>query len=181
MKSFTVHQPPSPPAERIDRAEALVFVKDGFSLIAFLIAPIWMLMNRLWLALFIYLVVFAALRLVLLAVGAPEPMANAVMFGLNLIVAFEADSIRRWTLERKGFVLVGTVTGDTYDVCQRRFFENWLPTVPAVEAAEFAGGFGASAPADPYHATVTTPQQSNLGPVVEPGKKRGLFGGWKSN
>jgi hypothetical protein len=179
VKSYTVHQPPSPPAERIDRAEALVFVKDGFSLFAFLIAPVWMLVNRMWLVLFIYVVLFAALRMILMAFGAPEPIANAVFFGLNLLVAFEADSLRRWTLERRGFVLIGTVTGDSYDVCQRRFFESWLPTVPAVEATEFAGGLGAPL-SDPYRAAVATPQSSNLGTVVEPKPKRGLFGGWRS-
>lgn len=186
MKSYTVHQPPSPPAEKIDRAEALVFVKDGFSVLAFVIAPLWMLMNRMWLALFGYVVLFAALRLLLLAFGAPDQVANAVFLGLNLLVAFEADSLRRWSLERRGFNLIGTVTGDTYDICQRRFFESWLPTVPAVEATELAsglgsGGFGrASARPDPYAASFATPQASNLGPVVEPSRKRGLFGGWRS-
>ena len=43
MLTFTVHEPPNPPADRIDRAESLVFIKDGFSWIAALFAPLWLL------------------------------------------------------------------------------------------------------------------------------------------
>ena len=30
MRTYTVHEQPNPPADRIDRAEKLVFIKDGF-------------------------------------------------------------------------------------------------------------------------------------------------------
>lgn len=178
MKSFTVHLPPSPPAERLDRAESLVFVKDGFSLFALIVAPIWMLANRLWLVLFIYIVVFAALQLSFSAFGLTEQVTSLIFFGLNLLVAFEADTLRRWTLERRGYTLIGTVTGDSYDVCQRRFFETWLPTVPAFEAAEMAPSFQA----DPFAATSTVPSESNLGPVREPSPRRSsILSGWRSS
>ena len=39
MLTFTVHEPPNPPADRIERADKLVFVKDGFSWMAALFAP----------------------------------------------------------------------------------------------------------------------------------------------
>ena len=38
MLTFTVHEPPNPPADRVDRAESLVFIKDGFSWAAALLA-----------------------------------------------------------------------------------------------------------------------------------------------
>lgn len=176
MKSYTVHQPPAPPPERIDRAESLVFVKDGFSIIAFVVAPIWLLANRMWLVLFGYVVAFAALELVLSAFGASEAGRRAVMLGLNLLVGFEADSLRRWTLERKGWTLIGTVTGDNEAVCERRFLENWLPTVPTLEVATGGG----PRMADPFHEATRTPEASNLGVAVEAKAKRGLFGGWRS-
>ena len=31
MQTFTVHEPPNAPADRVDRAEGLLFIKDGFS------------------------------------------------------------------------------------------------------------------------------------------------------
>ena len=54
MLTFTVHEPPNPPADRIERADKLVFVKDGFSWMAALFAPLWMLVHRLWWALLGY-------------------------------------------------------------------------------------------------------------------------------
>ena len=37
------------PADRLDRAERLVFVKDGFSWLAACCPPLWLLANGLWL------------------------------------------------------------------------------------------------------------------------------------
>ena len=60
MIVFTVHEPPNPPADRIERAEQLEFVRDGFTLLAGLIPPLWMVLNRLWIALLVYLLAVAA-------------------------------------------------------------------------------------------------------------------------
>ena len=59
MLTFTVHEPPDPPADRIDRAEKLVFIKDGFSWIAAVFGPLWMIFHRLWWALLGFLLVLA--------------------------------------------------------------------------------------------------------------------------
>lgn len=153
-----------------------MFVKDGFSIFAFVAAPIWLLANRMWLVLFGYVVAFAALELIFSALGASEAGRRVVTLGLNLLVGFEADSLRRWTLERKGWALIGTVTGDNEAVCERRFIESWLPTVPTLDVA---GGAGPRM-ADPFYEATRTPEASNLGVAAEPKPKRGLFGGWRS-
>ncbi|MEO1265324.1 MAG: DUF2628 domain-containing protein, partial [Pseudomonadota bacterium] len=128
MKSYTVHERPKPLADRIDRAADLVFIKDGFNFLAFIAAPVWMIVNRLWMVLFIYLVIMAALLLATDALGIAPGIRSALTLGLSALVGFEADSLRRWTLARRGWSLVGSVTGESLDVCQRRFFESWLPT-----------------------------------------------------
>jgi len=182
MKSFTVHESPEPRAEMLDRAEELVFVKDGFSIFAALAAPIWMVVNRLWLVLFVYVVLLAGLELIFMGLGASTTAQSAIALGLNLLIGFEADSLKRWTLERKGWTLIGTVTGETADICERRFFEAWVPGAPNVDAHRFAGRGGSHGRQqdDPY-VTATTPQAgSNLGAVVEPPGRRGWFGGWRS-
>ncbi|MGF1650304.1 MAG: DUF2628 domain-containing protein [Hyphomicrobiaceae bacterium] len=173
MTSYTIHEPANAPAERFDRAGSLVFVKDGFSLLAFAVPPIWMIANRLWLVLFIYAVAFAALQITFSLIGAPAGVQSAVGLALNLLVGFEADSLKRWTLERRGYVLVGSVSGENTAVCERRFFEAWLPTIPAVETQKLSAG----RPRDPFHDVSTVPSSSNLGSVREP--RRGWFGGWK--
>ena len=105
MLTFTVHEPPNPPVDAVDRAESLVFIKDGFSWAAALFAPIWLIAHRLW---------WALLGFVLLS------------------GSFEADPLRRWALERRGWRMLGTVTGKTAAECERRFFETWLPSQPII-------------------------------------------------
>src|SRR2546423_14987770 len=48
MRTYTIHERPDPAADRVDRAEGLVFVKDGFAWAAALFAPIWLVAHRLW-------------------------------------------------------------------------------------------------------------------------------------
>ena len=110
MAVYTVHEPPGPRAERIERAENLVFVRDGFSWAAALFAPIWLLLNRLWLAFLGYIVVVAALGFGLAMLDA-EHWTGWAILALHLLVGFEADTLRRRKLERRGWRLVGTVTG----------------------------------------------------------------------
>ena len=62
MRTYTIHERPDPPADRVDRAESLVFVKDGFSWVAALFAPLWLLVHRLWWPLLGYIVAQRRLR-----------------------------------------------------------------------------------------------------------------------
>jgi hypothetical protein len=142
MLTFTVHEPPNPPADRIERADKLVFVKDGFSWMAALFAPLWMLVNRLWWALLGYIVAIVALRLAQKYGGLTENTVGLMTFGLNLLVGFEADTLRRWALDRKGWLMLGSVSGRTVDECERRFFDGWLPSQPILRPA----GGGTSSP-----------------------------------
>jgi hypothetical protein len=130
MRTYTIHERPNPAADRIDRAEALVFVKDGFSWPAMLFAPLWLLLHRLWWPLLGYVVVNGCLHLVQqLALLDPRWLGLAA-FAINVLIGFEADTLRRWALERRGWRTVGTVTGRTAAECERRFFGAWLPTQP---------------------------------------------------
>ena len=80
MLTFTVHEPPNPPADRVDRAEGLVFIKDGFAWFAALFAPLWLLMHRLWWALLGYVVLAAVLQLAQKFGLLAESTAGLVMF-----------------------------------------------------------------------------------------------------
>ena len=136
MKAFTIHEPPEPPAERFDRAEALVFVKDGFSWPAFFFAPIWMLLNNLWLGLACYLVLAAGLAAGADFLGLGEDVTSLAFLVLHLLVGFEADRLQRWTLARKGWRELGAVTGRSRDECERSFFDAWLPDQPLIAPAK---------------------------------------------
>ncbi|KAB2915509.1 MAG: DUF2628 domain-containing protein [Hyphomicrobiaceae bacterium] len=132
MLTFTVHEPPAPPADRIDRAEALVFVKDGFSWAAALFAPLWLGLHRLWLPLLGYIIIAAALGLAQEATVFDRRWVGLAMFAVNLMLGFEAGTLRRWVLDRRGWRMLGSVSGRSVDECERRFFEGWLPSQPII-------------------------------------------------
>jgi len=145
MLSYTVHEPPHAPSDRIDRAEGLVFVKDGFSWTAALFAPVWMIVHRLWLPLLGYLLIDA----LMIGLGSlfESSMTTLATLALHLLIGLEADTLRRWGLERRGWSTIGSVTGRTADECERRFFDMWLPAQPIVATQSSGAAGGAARPA----------------------------------
>ncbi|MEQ8824574.1 MAG: DUF2628 domain-containing protein [Filomicrobium sp.] len=124
--AYTVHEPPTPMASPEEQAERLVFVRDGFSWFAFLLSPVWMLVNRMWLAFLIYAVVVGALFGTLGALGVAPDWVALASLALHFLIALEADSIERWTLNRRGWLMIGSVSGANARECERRFFEGWI-------------------------------------------------------
>ena len=57
MSIYTVYEPPLRGHESAPDPERFVFVRDGFSIWAFLLAPLWMLRHRLWLAFLGYVII----------------------------------------------------------------------------------------------------------------------------
>lgn len=125
MKTFTVHQPPHAPRDRLELAEVLVFIADGFSFQAALLAPIWMLGNGMWLVLAGYAAIATTLA-ALVALGVPGGVIGLCLLGLHVAIGYEAASLRRWSLERQGWQSLGAVTGESELQCERRFFDSWL-------------------------------------------------------
>ena len=136
MLTFTVHEPPNPPADRIDRAESLVFVKDGFSWLAALFCPDLAARAP---------PVVAAAGLCRAERSSSSWLAGAASstrtgsrwpyIGLHLLIGFEADTLRRWSLDRNGWRTLGSVSGRNAAECERRFFEDWLPAQPLIAPA----------------------------------------------
>jgi hypothetical protein len=130
MLTFTVHEPPNPPADRMERAEALAFVRDGFSWSAALFSPVWLLAHRMWWPLLAYCLAVVAIGLVGEQLDFDAGWSSLAVTALNLLVGFEAHTLRRWTLARRGWTTIGAVSGRTADDCERRWFEMWLPAQP---------------------------------------------------
>jgi hypothetical protein len=139
MLTFTVHEAPNPPADRIDRAERLAFVRDGFSWSAALFTPIWMLAHRLWWPLLAYIVVTLVLDLVWEGMSLDPGWISLAALALSLLVGFEASTLRRWSLARRGWSTLGSVSGRNAEDCERRWFEMWLPTQPVLAPAAASG------------------------------------------
>ena len=65
---------------------------------------------------------------------------------MALILGFEASSLRRWTLERAGWTMVGSVTGPSLEASERAFFDNWLPAQPMMTARQSSSATTRRAP-----------------------------------
>src|SRR6266540_889460 len=120
--------------------------RDGFAWGAFLVAPLWMLRHRLWLALVLYIVVAGAIGAGAAFYHVPAGITAAVAFLLSLLLGFEASSVRRWSLTRRRWTNVGVVIGDDVEVAERRFFDAWIrrPSAPAGAPAAPAGNMRAA-------------------------------------
>jgi hypothetical protein len=135
---FTVHEPPNGPANRLDSAERLVFVKDGFSWLAAAVPPLWLLWKRMWLEFAIYAGATGLLVWLLTTAGATN-ISNAILIIVQIVFGFEAGALYSAALERRGWRLVGTVTGRNREDCERRFLEVWLPThteIPPTDSSD---------------------------------------------
>ena len=126
MSIYTVYEPPPRARESAPDPERFVFVRDGFSAWAFLLAPLWMLRHRLWLAFVGYVIIVVALSLGLPAIGVPATLANVVTALVSLLVGLEAATLRRFKLTRRGWRNVGIVVGDDLESAERRFFDAWM-------------------------------------------------------
>ena len=122
MAVFTVHEPP-PSGDLMRDAERVTFVRDGFSWPAFLIPFVWLLWHRMWLVLVLWIAIVVIVQWGASLLGEPAPLVAAL--AIALVMGFEASSLRRWTLERRGFRFAGVVAGTDRSECERRFFSSW--------------------------------------------------------
>lgn len=141
VAAFTVHEPPNPPADRIDRAEALVFVPDGFSWGAALMGPFWLATQQQWVALAAYVAAAAILCWGLTDLGVSEAAVIVSLLAINIWLGFEAPEIKRATLAAEGWRDAGSVSGRDLGECERRFFDGWLAGEPLIARSGTDGTF----------------------------------------
>ncbi len=157
MPTYTVHQPPPRPGEAASAPERFVFVRDGFHFWALVLAPFWLLRYRLWLACAGYLAVSILLGVALRLTGASATVQFLAGFLVALLVGFEAATLRRWKLTRRGWKMLGFVVGEDVEMAERRFFAEWTkrasappPAPPATPEPVYAAPVrrGMPSPAD---------------------------------
>lgn len=104
MKLFTVYAPQN--SSSLDR---LIFVRQGFSLIAFIVPIVWLAVKRNWRALAIFLGLSFAIGFVggLLSIG-QAPLAILAVLA-SLFVGLEAAGLNEAALRRRGYRHVGSV------------------------------------------------------------------------
>jgi len=121
MSTFVVMAPPEydDVAGDPNQTDRLEFVPDRFSVLAFLFSLIWLLVHRMWLVLLGYLGVTLVIELLALSVS--QEAMGVVAFVIAILFAHEAQALRRWSLERKGWRVVGIVDAAGKDEAELRF------------------------------------------------------------
>ena len=165
-QSYSVHEGPQPVADRMSRAEALEFVKDGFVFQAFMLPPLWMGGHGIWLAVGGYAAAAGTILGLASLLGLPTYLVVIAFLALHLLFGSEADEMLRAHLESRGWTMVGQVTGTGPLDCERRFFDQWLPSMPMTGGGLTAGPTRASVPTAPVSDVSTgvpaTPAQTAL-------------------
>src|SRR5208283_1207403 len=119
------------PAGEGEVPEKAVFLRDGFSIAAFIFGPFWLFWNRAYLAAGLWLALVT-----MLAIGGGrlglQPEATALInLALSLALAFEGVRLIIWTLERRGFRQSGVVACDNAQEAEEVFFHNRRAAYPS--------------------------------------------------
>lgn len=85
---------------------APVLVREGFSLGALLFGPLWLAAYRAWLP-----AAFLLAAWILIGAIGREELRAPLSLGLLLWQGVSGHDLRRWALERRGYVLAELVTG----------------------------------------------------------------------
>jgi hypothetical protein len=119
-KVFIAYEKPEA-AEPTDR---VVLVREGFSVFAFVLNIIWMLMHRAWLIATIYLLVLVGLMELARMAGLSSVAGSFLQLGLNLMVGFHAADIHGHALERRGYRAAGIIVAPSPVLAERRYYEH---------------------------------------------------------
>jgi len=176
MPVYTVHASTANGAD-LGATDKFVFVRDGFHFWAMIFGPLWLILNRLWLATIGWIIAVIALDLV----RAKLWVGRGAIFFTNGLVAvrmgLEAASLQRWTLSRRNWRQLDTVVGDDEETAERRFFDRWT-------AGKRGAGFDPlsvdrggppptrDVPGQPFSKPPPLPQGGIIGLFPEPGGQR---------
>ena len=97
----------------------IAFLRDGFSWVAFLVAPLWLLWHRLWVE---ALLAFVALGLLSALVEAGWPFASSLPALLvSLFVGLEGRNLRVGALRRHGWREWGVIDAKNLSDAEMRY------------------------------------------------------------
>jgi hypothetical protein len=125
---YSVYEPNQEAPDIEARADALQFVKEGFSWPAFLVPVLWLIYCRMWIELVVFIAILVLLQLV--SGGGQEAGAQLsgwVTIAISVILGFEGNDLRGAALERRGYRLIGIAEGRGRTDAEHAFFNTWLP------------------------------------------------------
>ncbi|MDB5532485.1 MAG: hypothetical protein JWO28_800 [Hyphomicrobiales bacterium] len=127
MPVYTVHVP-AETTSGLDPATEAVLVREGFSLSAFLLGPVWLIWHQRWLALALWFAAVAVFVGLALKFGARPGIFALVYLALAFLIGLEAAAMRRRRLERRGFDFVDVAIGEKRDDAEMVWLARRRPT-----------------------------------------------------
>jgi uncharacterized protein DUF2628 len=124
---YSVYEPSNEAADVEARANALQFVKEGFSWPAFFVPALWLIYCRMWIELILFIVIFGALQWTFGLDKPGQDVLGWILLVLFALFAFEANDLRGAALERRGYRLIGVAEGRGRTGAELSFFQTWLP------------------------------------------------------
>lgn len=128
MAAYVVMEPPGG-----EKAEDATLVRDGFSWLAFVVPPLWLLWHRLWIEALLAFIVLGALS----AVGEMLDLGlsgSLLIFLVALYTGLEGAALRITALRRHGWREGGVIEADTIADADTRYALGTKPN-PVDEAA----------------------------------------------
>ena len=133
MTIYTVHAPPPAKRARGRDETRFVFVKEGFCWPGLLIPFLWLIYRRMWIVLAFAIIALAAAAWlgrenVVDMIGWPPaapfllPLSWAISLAVPLLLGFEGNDLRRWSLGLAGYDFVGVVEASSRAEADIRFF-----------------------------------------------------------
>ncbi|WP_027166976.1 DUF2628 domain-containing protein [Mesorhizobium sp. WSM3224] len=114
MAIYVVMQPPAG-----NKAEDASLVRDSFTWLGFLVAPLWLAWHRLWIEAALTFVVMAILSVAGQRLGL-EWAGSMLSLLVSLYVGFEGRGLRIAALRRRGWREWGVVEADNLDDAEMR-------------------------------------------------------------
>ncbi|ESX82741.1 DUF2628 domain-containing protein [Mesorhizobium sp. LSHC412B00] len=110
MAIYVVMEPPG----RTEAADAPIFVRDGFSWLAFLVAPLWLAWHRLWIEAALAFVAMGLISVLGQWLGL-DWAGSALSLLVLLYIGLEGQGLRLAALRRRGWHEWGVIEADNPD------------------------------------------------------------------
>jgi hypothetical protein len=171
MPAFAVLEPPGY-RDTAEHADRFIFLHERFSLAAFLLGPLWMIWQRLWLELPVYVAGTIAIGYGLYALGAGWPATILILGLIQLLLGLEATALVHGMRVRYGWRDRGVVIADDLDLAERRFFDSRAARRGATAAAHGSVSPGITNPGPLSGASAGSSLPGVIGLFPEPGGGR---------
>lgn len=114
----------------------IVFVKDGFSWPALFLTPFWLIFRGMWLVLLFYIGFSLFFWAVANSGYVSADAAFWAQIGLSILFAYEANFLRKWTLQRGNYKHIGVSLGANLREAEVNFFGQFEQAAPVAMQVE---------------------------------------------